>query len=321
MVNLPAEIALLLVSVTIFLMATTFIIRSSSLLARILGLSAFSISFILMAFATSLPEIFLGLISSSKGLGEMGVGIILGSSIVNLTLITGLIAVFSKKIKTDNKYRKRQALTLVLVSTITILVLFDGMVGTAEALVLIVGYFIYLMELWFSRARAEKIFTDIELSKFLPTGIVLMLSMTTLVIIGDVLINSSRDISVGIFGDMGGTEALVFGAIVLSVITAVPELLFEFQNIRKNKKRIALGDLMGAVGTNSTLAIGLIALVSPIVIPVTLTFQVLLFFFGFSLVLFLIFLYTKEELDWWEGLILVNTYIVFLFLLFLSTLI
>jgi cation:H+ antiporter len=192
----------------------------------------------------------------------------------------------------------------------------DGYVGLHDAMILIVTYFIYLAELWFSKARAEKVIVDIELSKFLQTALILMISLTGIVIVGDVLINSSIDIA-----SLTGVFPIIIGSLVIAAVTAAPELLYEFKNIRDNKKRIALGDLMGAVGTNATLVIALIALINPISFTVTLTIQVLLGFFGLSIVLFLIFLYTKDELDWWEGLILVNTYIVFLFLLFLSTLV
>lgn len=314
MTNLPGELSILFVTVIIFLIFVTFIIRSTSILARILGISGFTISFILMAFTTSLPELFLGLIAASKGLGELGIGIALGSNIVNLTLITGLIAVFSKKINTDNQYRKRQGILLFLVSLITVATLWDGLLTHLDGVILLISYFVYLTELWYSKARNEKIFANIQFTKFLSTSLILMISLTGLLIIGDVLINSSSDIA-----QLTGVFPIVIGSILISAVTAAPELLFEFRNIKDNLKRIALGDLMGAVGTNSTLVIGLIAIINPLTITLNATFVIILGFFVLSVSIFLIFLYTKNELDWWEGLILVNTYIVFLFLLFLST--
>ena len=84
---------------------------------------------------------------------------------------------------------------------------------------------------------------------------------------------------------------------------------------------MALGDLLGSVVANSTLILGLAAIIRPL----TLTQQGLmpygLAIGAFTLIYFafISFVKTKKKLEWWEGLILILGYLLFALLEFLRT--
>jgi len=76
---------------------------------------------------------------------------------------------------------------------------------------------------------------------------------------------------------------------------------------------MALGDLLGSVVANSTLILGLAAIIRPL----TLTHKGLtpyaMAIVAFSLIYFtfILFVKTKKKLDWWEGFILLLLYLIF----------
>src|SRR3989338_1867116 len=72
--------------------------RSLSNLASILGVSAFAMSFILMALATTLPELIVAINASIVGDTGLILGNVIGTNIVNITLILGIVAVVSGRI-------------------------------------------------------------------------------------------------------------------------------------------------------------------------------------------------------------------------------
>ena len=313
--NVAPELIIFSITISIFLLLIYIIIRCFLNLAKVFGIRHYTLSFVLMAFATSIPELIVGLVSSVKGVGEIGIGVIFGSTIVNLTLITGLITILSKNLDVKNIYRRKEAILLAFITGFSILTILDGKLDRLDGFILLLAYFIYLYELWFSQAKNLNKKLKIHYTKFLPAAAIISIAITTLIFVSDILINSTFNISVKL-----GIFPLITGTLLISTIVAVPELLFEYKTINQKKERVSLGNLMGAIGTNMSLVLGLMAIINPITIIITPPFFVILFFSAFSILLFIIFLFTKQKLQSWEGIILIITFLVFLITLFISTL-
>jgi cation:H+ antiporter len=98
----------------------------------------------------------------------------------------------------------------------------------------------------------------------------------------------------------------------VAVGTSLPELSFEIESIRKRQVGMALGDLLGSVVANSTLILGLVAMINPIrltngIVEYALAAAV----FGVVFLLFWTFIKSRKKLEWWEGLTLIVAYLVF----------
>lgn len=308
------EFFVLFASIILFIIFSSFLVKYGAKLAGVFKLSAFSLSFILMAFATSIPEIFVGLIASLNNMGEIAIGVVLGSSIINLTLITGLIAIFTRKLEVKNVYTRRQGLLLGFMAAFTIATLLDGKLNVFDGIILVISYLIYLYELWFSQAKEKDVRIRIDFNKVLPVAIIVLTSVFALMFLSEVMITSTYTIS-----RMLGIFPIVGAALLISSVTAIPELIYEFVAIRGEDKRMALGDLIGAVGTNLSLVVALVAFINPLSFVVTPVIAVMLFFLAISVFLFIFFLYTKESLEWWEGMILITVFVAFLLMIFLSS--
>jgi len=313
--NLVLAITIFVISLVLLISLVSLFTKFSVRLGQFFGISNFTLSFILAAFATSLPELILGFISSIKHVGSLGLGIALGANIINLTLITGLIAVFARNLTTRNAYQKRLAFLLTFIAGLALLTLLDGNLSRLDGLILISAYFIYLYELWFARSRESTKKIVIHYTAFLYIAIMIIITVASLILVSDVLVDTVLFIS-----NVLGITPIILGVIFVSASAAIPELIFEFRTIKQQGERMALGDLIGAVGTNISLVIGLIALINPINILLNASVIVILFFSALAILLFLIFLYTKQSINVKEGLILIIMYIIFLTFLFISAL-
>ena len=83
--------------VSVFLGAH-FLIKSTTYIALSLGVSAEIIGLTFIAFGTSLPEVVVAVKAVLKGRIETAVGTIIGSTIINITVILGISALFGNVI-------------------------------------------------------------------------------------------------------------------------------------------------------------------------------------------------------------------------------
>jgi len=77
-------------------------------------------------------------------------------------------------------------------------------------------------------------------------------------------------------------------------------------------KILAMGDLMGSTVANSTLILGVVALINPISVPDLTEFQIVSFFLFVLILIFIIFLQSKSGITRLKALLLIVIYVIFL---------
>jgi len=99
------ELSLLLFWCVVLAVSGSFLVKSLTKISKFLRLEEFSVGFIIMAIATSVPEIFVGISSAIAKNPSISLGNIIGSNIVDLTLVGGIIILLSsgRKIKIKSK--------------------------------------------------------------------------------------------------------------------------------------------------------------------------------------------------------------------------
>src|SRR3989304_4722563 len=83
-------IALLFFFTFILIKSADLTLESLKSLARKLNIHSFTISAVILAIATSLPELFVGITSAIEGSPQLSLGNVLGANIANLSLVVGL---------------------------------------------------------------------------------------------------------------------------------------------------------------------------------------------------------------------------------------
>jgi cation:H+ antiporter len=109
---------------------------------------------------------------------------------------------------------------------------------------------------------------------------------------------------------------ILIGLFLVAVGTSLPELVFGARAVMTKHEEMALGDIIGAVVVNSTIVLGVAALIFPLT-----TTHLMLFFTSAAFMLLVAFLFTtfvetESRITVKEGISLILLYAFFIFLEF-----
>lgn len=288
------------------------LVRSLTNLSRVLNISEFTITFILMSFATSIPELFVGISSGLGGISDFSFGNILGANFINITLVIGLVAFFSNGLVIESKISQKKFWLILFIALLPILLALDGTISRTEGFLLILFFVIYILNLLGERAYFTKVINEIKLDHsiltktfkniaFLFLGILILLASSILIVwSGKTLANA---LQIGI---------LSFGIIFVALGTTLPELAFGVRASMLKHSSMTIGNSMGSVAFNSAFIVGIVSIINPIHIKNPLPFFVAATFLILALLLFNIFIYSRSNISRRESLILILLYIIFL---------
>ena len=271
------DLAVLVLSVIVLARSSSFAVGNVEKLSRFFGISQVAIGMLLIAAATTLPELSVSVTSSSMGEGAIAAGNVFGSIIANILLILGIGAVLYG-IKVNHTDMKDIGFALLLTTLISVYIIFNGSVeqrilGFPEGAVLLA---IYCFHVWriLNRKRIADPDGDGNVTKdeamqafiFFIIGIFIVIASSGFVV-------SS---AVSLARQIGVAESFI-GATIIAVGTSLPELSIALQAIRRKSYGIALGNIMGANISDMTLVLGVAAAINPIEVRLPIFVGALLF--------------------------------------------
>lgn len=245
----------------------SILVRSMSALSRIFGVSEYATAFILMAGATSLPELFIGISSAVSGMPELSLGNILGANVLNMTLVLGVTALIGGGLRMREPVRGEDVRMIFVLTVIPFLLALDGAFGRIDGLTMLVLFAGYLLEL-FEESR-ERLplrtghpFEHLALSKplrhlaYFFGGIVLMLASASAVVYSGIRVAQALELS-----------SFLFGVVLLSLGSALPELVFGVRSALLRHGSLGFGNSVGSVVFNLLFILGIVAVISPFAVP------------------------------------------------------
>ena len=297
--------------------ATDVLVIHLKSLSRKIAVGGFALAAFLVGFSTSLPELFVGLTSAFEGIPTLSLGNLIGANISNLSLVVGLAAFLGGGVKIRNGAERRDLFYAFLAGAIPLIFLFDKELGRIEGIVLIIIYLSY--NYFLLRKRDQTLeenggfwrgflrrFQHKETKKELE---IIFLSLVLIIISADIMVRLAKTIAVSI-----NFPPFLIGLFLLAIGTSLPELVFGFEAVRKKEGEMLIGNLIGTLVINSTLIVGLVALISPIKIKTFSDYTLASVVFVTLFLLVYVFTKTKNRLEKWEGLALVAVYIIFFIL-------
>ncbi len=310
------EVSLLFLAVLGIVKATEWVVGGLRVIARETKVDKFGLTAFLLALTTSLPELVVGLAAALEGDSSIALGNVLGSNIADLSLVIGGAALVGGSIRVKGKFMKRDLWLSFLAGCLPLLMLVDGRLTRVDGVVLLLVYGIYVTTILKEENKLlekeehnwqKRLFSIWHKPKLKANLFKLLLGIGGLVGGSYVVVELAERVAVGL-----GLPLLLIGLILVALGTSLPELMFEFKAVRAGETGMVFGDLLGSIVANSTLILGLVALINPVQVDGglvaygvgTVSFVVLFgLFWGFAM--------TKQKLEWWEGTILLLGYIVF----------
>jgi len=311
---------LLLIGFSLLLIKATEILTDSlQHLSQITKVGKFAITSMLLAFATSVPELVVGITAALEGRPNMALGVVLGSNIADITLVIGGAALIGGSFSVAGEFLRIDIFSVFLAGVLPLMLLLDGQLSRVDGIILLLVYGIYNFGLLQGRVRGhERHRGGAKMLRKMLTGTTRKQLNRWLawLFLGAAMLMFSADMIVKIGTALaGGLKVPVFmiGLFLVAIGTSLPELSFEIRAIRRKQIGMALGDLFGSVVANSTLVLGIVSLINPIRLVGGLDAYLLAAAaFGVMFLLFWYFVRTKKKLERWEGVVLLVAYVVFI---------
>jgi len=106
-----------------------------------------------------------------------------------------------------------------------------------------------------------------------------------------------------------GIPTILIGAKIVAIGTSLPELALDVTAVRRGKIHLAIGDVIGSNLSNIALVLGLVLLISPFTVDLTIFTEILPFLLIITLLLWRFL--TKGGIPKWGGILLIMIYILF----------
>jgi cation:H+ antiporter len=253
-----------IIAMAVLIKGADFVIEESERVALHYNISHFVIGATLVALGTSLPEMAASMMASGADKGELAVSNIIGSNIINISLVLGLVFLISKKIMPDRDiFAKDSAWGLFPVMTF-VLISFDGIISRFEGLMFIMMMGAYLLFLINNDDEiASEVDEDLIKERFdWKKSAIYLGAGFVMVIVGA---NFTIDAATGIAKSFGVSEWII-GLLLVAFGTSLPELMVSLAAAKKGNGDMIIGNIIGSNVANFTVALGAAALVNPIMI-------------------------------------------------------
>ena len=243
------------------------IVKGASGLAQKLGASPFVAGLLLVAFGTSLPELFVNAYAVVHGQADLALGNAVGSNIANFGLTLGLAA-----LATPLLVRMRvlsPLLVLLAVATFALMAFgFDGAISRVEGIVLLLA-FVALLALLFARARNESAEVRQELAESAATRTVLWLNLLRFAIAAALLYYGAKFVvqAAPQIGAGWGWSPLLVGLLPVAIGTALPEAAAAIAAARRGQGDMVVGHVIGSSLFNLLVVVGGMAALQPLPFP------------------------------------------------------
>ncbi len=313
------SIVIFVISLIVLVKASHTVLKSIINLSKYLGLGEFAIAFILVSIATSLPELFISIMSGLQGNTGLILGNVIGSNIANKSLVLGSVAVLTG-ITITRKGLEENAGVLFLISLLSLLLLNFKSIGLIEGIILILVFLIYSFFISKSNltlpipkpVSRNETFVSIFIKKlewFSHVGadfFLFVLGMFFVIVSSHFMVKEASTIAL-----VFGFSETVIGLTIVALGTSLPELAIAITSILKKHSSIAFGEVFGSSVVNLTLVLGTGAIISPIIINFSeLVFPITLMI---SISLFIWFLLSAfREINKKAGILMLLTYILYL---------
>lgn len=284
-----------------------WVVKSASYLARGLGVGSFLFGFLLLGFATTVPEMLVAFQSVREGVPQLSVGNLLGGTILLLSFIMGLSAIALKRIVLDHGMTDRDIVLSTLVAMAPAVVLWDGVLTRLEGVILVGIYLVHVIVIDREQHMARHMERHARHVRHVGHALALMVGgLAGLAISARLLVWLARTIAA-----MLGLSPFVVGLIVVTFGTNLPELALAWEAVVTKRRDIAFGDILGSAVINTPI-LGIMCIVSPFTLVdherMRLTMVMLAVVAGF----FLWSASSKRDITRREGMGLLFAYLLFL---------
>lgn len=306
------DLILLIVGFIILIKGADIFVDGASSVAGNFKVSKMLIGLTIVAFGTSAPEFAVSVKSLLNNNGDIVLGNVIGSNILNILLILGVSSLFHSLNVTNNTVKKELPITLLITSLFAVLLsdrLFDNSIineftrGDGIVLLLFFTIFIYYL-INMSRKKID----NNQDEEYLPMSKAIFYTLGGLIaiVIGSNLVvdnATSLALALGVSQKMVALTIIAFG-------TSLPELVTSVTATRKGEYDIAIGNVVGSNIFNIGVVIGIPVAILGSITKTTFNYIDLAVMLLSALLLFL-FSWKDKKISRNEGIVFLIVFVIY----------
>jgi cation:H+ antiporter len=311
MVGIIINILVFLISFFGLFWSSNILVGAIKRISKFLKWKEFIVALFLFSFFSTIPNFVVDVTSALKSVPQLALGDVIGTNIVDLSLIVGISALISKSgLSLPSRTVQTSVFFTMIVAILPLILILDRELSRVDGILLIFCFIFYVFWLFQKKERFEKIYDEIKepltLKILFKDLLIVFLSIIILILSAQGIVTSSL-----YFSNLFNIPLIFIGTLFVGFGTALPEFFFCVQAARKSQDWLIVGDVMGSVILTTTLVLGTVALISPIKEIFFSQLLVARIFLFISSVLFFIFVKSERKVTKSEGIFLIFIYLIF----------
>jgi len=316
-------ILLFIVSCIVLVKSGGVVVKHLVNIARFLRWGEFVVAFLLMAVVTSLPELFVGITSALHKMPELSFGNVIGSNIINLTLVVAIPVLIAGALELKSLMAQKTAVYTSVIAVLPVFLLVDGKLSRIDGFILLLCLAFYFQWVLSKRDKFKKVFNGKKLEEvsgtaeaadraagmvkaFIKDLVWFFAAVILLLLAAEGIVWSASVLATGI-----GVPLLVVSILLVALGTNLPEIIFSLKAVSLKHKDMVLANLMGSVIVNSTLVLGATVLIYPLQIFEFSPYIAGILFTLATILFFALFARSRKSINRKEGLFLLLIYVAF----------
>ena len=318
-VEIIKQLAILIVGFALLVKGADLFVDGASGIAKKFGISELIIGLTIVAMGTSAPEAAVSIAAAAKGSAGISIGNVIGSNIMNIFIILGVVAAIVP-LKIERSTVRYEMPFTILVTAVFVLMGRDGLITRLDGAILWAGLLLYIAYLLRqAKQKPAEAPTQAETGAAsaataesaaeVPAEAPSIWKLIALTIAGLAVILVSSDYAVDAavaLAKIFNISDRVIGLTIVALGTSLPELVTSVTAALRGNADLAVGNVVGSCIFNLLFVLGTSALILPI--PCAPNFLSDAYVAVGATVLLLIFGYTQMKIARWEGALLVACY-------------
>lgn len=287
-------------------------------ISELLHVSPLIVGVVVIGFGTGLPELMTATVASVNHNPALGISSVIGSTIVNNTLVLGTLGAISAPRISSSVLKKEGLFQLIAIAIFGIVVVYLHNRISYLALVIVLVVSVYLTIMGARGGEGSKTLEqeaqNVEQAcqwRMVKASVITMFGLLAILVSAELLVRSASAIATSL-----GMSNAVIGATLVALGTSLPEWVTAIAAARRGHSELVIGNIFGANLFNATGVAGIAGLIAPGVLLIPrLEYQAAIMI-GVTLVARL-FLSSSRRLTKREGWLLILVYLAWLiFILF-----
>ena len=259
--GLLINLALLLIGFVFLIKGADIFVDGASDTARKFRVPKMLIGLTIVSFGTSAPELAVSIQSILSGKGDILLGNVVGSNVLNILLILGLASLVGT-LRVNTATVKKEIPVLVLITLAFAALLSDKIFGLAEnvftrqdGIVLLLFFCIfiyYLIGMARKKDTNEEENKDEKPVKLVKALLMIVIGLFGIVLGSDFVVKGASEIAAAF-----GVSQRIISLTIVALGTSLPELVTSVIATKKGEYDIAIGDIVGSNIFNIGIVAGL----------------------------------------------------------------